>query len=332
MNYTVLMTNDCNMSCLYCYEKNKKKQSISYDSIKAVVKFIENTKINENKLVIHGGEPLLEFRKIQYFINELNKIKNNSKFELYITTNATLLDEISAKFLKENFDRISFSLDGSRNSHNNNRIFCNGQGTYDLVVENIKKFFKNDLDVITARMTVNEKNVSDLSENIFHLIGLGFKKISPVVDQFGEWNEKDILELKSEFLKVIENAEYDSRNVDLGFIKDALYKCQNSKCNGGVTTFTINTDGRIYPCIVANGLDQFCIGDVEYGIDAQKRDSILKYSYQENFCCIGCGRYDYCEATRCKLINKIQTDYWNIPSLNICKIENLKVDLAKKFL
>lgn len=332
MNYTVFMTNDCNMNCLYCYEKNKKRQAISYDSINAVIKFIERTKVNENKLVIHGGEPLLEFKKIQYFISELNKIKKNSKFELYITTNVTLLDDVSAKFLKEHFDRISLSIDGKKNSHNNNRIFRNGQGTYDLVVEKIKKFFKDDLNSVMARMTVNEENASDLSENIFHLIDLGFKKISPVVDQFGEWNENNILKLKSEFIKVIENTEYDLRSVDLGFIKDAMYKCKNSKCNGGVTTFTIDTDGRIYPCIVANGLDQFCIGDVENGVDIQKRDSILKYSDQENFCCIGCGRYDYCEATRCKIINKIQTNYWDTPSLNICEIENLKVDLAQKFL
>ena len=111
-----------------------------------------------------------------------------------------------------------------------------------------------------------------------------------------------------------------------------MYKCQNSKCNGGVTTFTIDTDGRIYPCIVVNGLDQFCIGDVEHGVDVQKRDSILKYRDQENFCCKGCGRYDYCEATRCKIINKIQTNDWNTPSINICEIENLKVYLAQNIL
>lgn len=326
------MTNDCNMNCLYCYEKNKKRQAISYDSINAVIKFIERTKVNENKLFIHGGEPLLEFEKIRYFIGELNKIKKNSEFELYITTNVTLMDEVSAKFLKKYFDGISLSIDGKKDSHNSNRIFRNGEGSYDLVVKKIKQFFNEDLDSLTARMTINEKNVERLSENIFHLIDLGFKKISPVVDQFGEWDESNISKLRGEFIKFIENTEYDLRSLDIGFIKDAMYKCKNSKCNGGVTTFTIDTDGKIYPCIVANGMDQFCIGNVMDGVDIQKRESILKHSDIENVYCTGCERYDYCEATRCKIINKIQTNYWNIPSINVCKIENLKVGLAQKFL
>lgn len=75
-----------------------------------------------------------------------------------------------------------------------------------------------------------------------------------------EW--KNIFKLKSEFIKVIDNTEYDIRSFDLGFMKYPMYTYKNSKCNSAVTAFTINTDERIYPCIVVNSLEQFCIIDM----------------------------------------------------------------------
>ena len=332
MNYTVIMTNDCNMNCLYCYEKNKKKQSISYSTLDATVTFVKDTMSSKNKLVIHGGEPLLEFDKIKYFVDEINKIKKECKFELFITTNATLVDDASADFLKKHFDKISISIDGISESHDKNRIFKKGSGTYNVILEKINLYFKDSLETLIARMTVNERNVYELSQNVLHLIKLGFKKIYPVVDQMGNWNDESLIVLRDEFLKVLNSAEIEVEDFDLGFVKDAIYKCKNAHCKGGLTTFTVDTDGNLYPCVVANGIKRFCIGDVFNGLDINKRDTILDNNNHKNTYCIGCVRYDYCEGTRCKIINKIQTDDWNIPSINICEIENLKVELAQRFL
>lgn len=40
MNYTVFFTNQCNMDCTYCYERNKMVRSISYDVLDDIVNFI----------------------------------------------------------------------------------------------------------------------------------------------------------------------------------------------------------------------------------------------------------------------------------------------------
>lgn len=332
MNYTIFMTNDCNMRCLYCYEKNKKKSSILIEVIDFVVEFIKKTMSKDNKFIIHGGEPLLEYEKIKYIVNKIGKISNENRFEFYITTNLTLLDEEKSKFLKENFQHISLSIDGNKYSHDKNRKLQNGLGTYNIIIKKLDRYFEKKLDSIIARMTVNENNVEDLSQNILHLIDLGFKNISPVVDQFGRWNQKNISVLRNEFLKVINNKTYNFEGIHIGFIKDAIFKCKNSECNGGISTFTIDTDGKIYPCVVVNGLSDFCIGNIYEGVNMKKRNSVLSHSDENNTQCLGCGRYDYCEATRCKIINKIQTSEWNLPSVNVCEIENLKVELAQLFL
>lgn len=60
------------MDCTYCYERNKMVRSISYDVLDDIVNFIVDQQRSCSdktvSVVTHGGEPLIEFDKIQYFI------------------------------------------------------------------------------------------------------------------------------------------------------------------------------------------------------------------------------------------------------------------------
>lgn len=82
------------MSCKYCYETNKKRQVMDYETIDKTIEFIENhvknKDVHEFSVIIHGGEPLLEFDRIKYFISSLNSKISGVKY--FITTNATLLN------------------------------------------------------------------------------------------------------------------------------------------------------------------------------------------------------------------------------------------------
>ncbi|NBH29133.1 4Fe-4S cluster-binding domain-containing protein [Lachnospiraceae bacterium] len=60
MNFSVFFTNRCNMNCSYCYEKNKKECSMSYEIIDKTIDFIVSKK-HENpteklSIVTHGGD------------------------------------------------------------------------------------------------------------------------------------------------------------------------------------------------------------------------------------------------------------------------------------
>lgn len=108
MNYTIFFTNQCNMDCTYCYECNKMVRSTSYDVLDGIVNFIvEKQRSCSDKtvsIVTHGGEPLIEFDKIQYFIKRLNeKVKN---VQYIITTNATLLTDLMIDFLSQKHNKL----------------------------------------------------------------------------------------------------------------------------------------------------------------------------------------------------------------------------------
>lgn len=119
MNYTVFFTNQCNMDCTYCYERNKMVRSISYDVLDDIVNFIVDQQRSCSdktvSVVTHGGEPLIEFDKIQYFIKRLDeKVKN---VQYIITTNATLLTDLMIDFLSQHYSEISVSIDGIQSAH-----------------------------------------------------------------------------------------------------------------------------------------------------------------------------------------------------------------------
>lgn len=195
MNYTIFFTNQCNMDCTYCYECNKMVRSTSYDVLDGIVNFIvEKQRSCSDKtvsIVTHGGEPLIEFDKIQYFIKRLNeKVKN---VQYIITTNATLLTDLMIDFLSQHYSEISVSIDGIQSAHDANRVFANKKGSYAVVVEKAKKLLEKRSDV-KARMTINPQTASTLYESVKHLLDLGFTTIVPVIDTFcNDWTENDIV-------------------------------------------------------------------------------------------------------------------------------------------
>ena len=74
VNFNIFFTNDCNLNCRYCYEGEKYKKYISKDVLDQVLEFMERVSKGGNITVTtHGGEPLLAFQEIQYFIEKAKK-------------------------------------------------------------------------------------------------------------------------------------------------------------------------------------------------------------------------------------------------------------------
>ena len=72
--------------------------------------------------------------------------------------------------------------------------------------------------------------------------------------------------------------ELDKGDCKVDLIDDALVRCMNSACDGGRTSFTIDTDGSIYPCLAAAGVSEFVIGSVDNGINHESVERILEWA------------------------------------------------------
>ena len=122
MNYTLHLTDFCNLKCKYCYE-NKKEKNISYDNIK----FLIDNEIKSNSehcfISFFGGEPLLRKDLIYKTIDYIKSKKESEKFYFGMTTNGVFMDNEFIKYIKKNnFINIAYSFDGIKEVQNLNRV------------------------------------------------------------------------------------------------------------------------------------------------------------------------------------------------------------------
>lgn len=337
---TFWVTTDCNMDCKYCYEGSEKnKQAMSTETIEAAINYTVGHlkgQGNDNTLVVvmHGGEPLLEFEKIKRIVNGLKERIDSSVLKFAITTNGTLINDEIERYLCKEFYSISLSIDGNKLSHDANRIFKNGKGTYDSIINSFLRILENRPDT-RARMTVNTDTVTNLYTNVKHLVDLGFKTIIPVPDTYdSRWNMElmDVLYKQLEKIAVLlKEHKKNDEDIAIGLVDEIARKRKNTICDGGVSSINIDPTGNIYPCTYTVGNESFIIGHVSSGTSADRLSEIDKLGGVVNKDCEGCTRYDYCVGTRCKLINKLCTGDYHTPSPVLCTIENIKVKIYKYF-
>ena len=154
MTIVIIPSFACNFRCKYCYLNNKTKHlsdSLSADcvcSILCQIKDIIATKHKKISLIWHGGEPLLwgidKYRQVFKFIeHELHdlEIKNS------IQCNLSLIDEDYIDMFKEYNVKVGFSLDGTKEINDSQRILSDGRGTFDNIMDKLVLCRSRGLDV-----------------------------------------------------------------------------------------------------------------------------------------------------------------------------------------
>ncbi len=134
----LLMTNECNLKCSYCYvdtEKNLKKMTPEI-ALRAVDQMKDLNKNNPLLIMFFGGEPLINFKTIQSVIEHCRDWSNVS---YGMVTNGTMLTPEIARFIVDNKINLSISLDGPEFLNDMTRTYKKGErGTYRIVADNIR--------------------------------------------------------------------------------------------------------------------------------------------------------------------------------------------------
>lgn len=327
-NYTIWLTTDCNLRCKYCYEGVEKKSIVmDQDLATKIVDFIcENFDENSGELCIdfHGGEPLLNYEVLVFFIETLRVRMPNCKKNYSLTTNATVLNDEKIKYLAQNIKNVSVSIDGCKEKHDYYRIFPSGKGSYDIAAANSLKLLDLLGERLRVRMTFSPKTIGGLSEDMQNLYNMGFKTVSALPDIFSnEWKKEDFVLLKKE----IEQAKRKINREKVSFnLLDPLMVQKKGKCLGGIVEIDIYPNGDFYPCTMASGIEEFRIGNIECGIDIEKRNNILANSDEEMHECAGCDMYSFCECVRCRIVNQLTMGDYMAPNFVQCMYNNTIID------
>ena len=277
---------DCNFRCRYCFADegayHSKREFMSLETAKAAVDFlIQNSgKRKVLEMDFFGGEPLMNFQVLKdtvaYAKAEGEKV--GKKFLFTTTTNALLMNDEVIEFFNQEMENVVLSLDGRPEVHDAIRKSINGKGTFNLIIDKIKKFISLRGDKsYYVRGTFTAKNL-DFAKDVLFIADQGVDSISmePVV------TELEDLQIKDEHLPIIEK-EYENLcdayleryakgqgfnffhfNVDLE--GGPCLSKRVSACGAGNEYFSVAPNGDLYPCHQFVGDDNFRMGSVSEGI------------------------------------------------------------------
>ena len=300
---------DCNLRCRYCFADEGAYHSVrefmSEETAKAAIDFLLKNSVNRKVLEVDffGGEPLMCLETIKnvvaYARAEGNKL--NKKFLFTTTTNALLLDDDAIDFFNREMENVVLSLDGRKEIHDDVRKTVNGKGSFDLVIDKVKKFVRSRGDKsYYVRGTFTAKN-TDFSKDVIFLAENGFDSISmePVVTdipdlKIGKEHLPAILDeyenLCDKYLEKYDRGEgfnFFHFNVDLE--GGVCLQKKVSACGAGNEYFSVVPNGDIYPCHQFAGDKDFLMGNVFEGkLNQGVRDKFASSSLFTREKCDGC--------------------------------------------
>ena len=276
---------DCNLRCRYCFADegayHSAREFMSEQTAKRAIDFLlENSgKRKVLEVDFFGGEPLMCLQTIKNVVAYAREKGDaaGKKFLFTTTTNALLLDDDAIDFFNREMENVVLSLDGRKEVHDAIRKTKNGKGSFDLVIENIKKFVRSRGDKnYYVRGTFTSKNL-DFSEDVIFLAENGFDSISlePVVTDIDDLAVKSehIPEINGEYEKLCDRylEKYDRGegfnffhfNIDLE--GGVCLQKKVSACGAGNEYFSVVPNGDIYPCHQFAGDKNFLMGNVYDG-------------------------------------------------------------------
>lgn len=342
---TMLLTNDCNLACSYCFESNKGKdympKEMALDILKATYNVVDPM-AGIFTLNMFGGEPLMNWDTFNAVCDYV--LENNLKIRITATTNLTLLTDEMIDYIDELSIPILVSVDGIKEVHDKHR--CN---SFDKVIENMKKLIDRDLGyLIEARMTVAPDTAKYMYESVKMLVDLGINNIANVPASDLDWDAQSIQDYKDNYEKILDmyidilNDETNKRNISLYKVDQALnlalepIKEDTSMCNIGNPRWVIvDWKGDIWPCPdypTTDNVDLIAgkIGNFYTGVDETKVDPKPMVATYELERCKGCEAISICKSG-CPYENYTKNGKFNEPTIGYCTLQKAFVEIIKAY-
>lgn len=293
-SFTFQTSENCSLSCTYCYQINKSPMKMTFDIAKKFVDDLLHDKydyINQHNspaiiLEFIGGEPLMEIdltRKVyEYFLEQCYEL-NHPWFTMHrisICSNGLQYFNPNVQsFFKEYSHNISFniSIDGNKKLHDACRIQPNGEGSYDIDMMALQHYTSHYVPDKNSKMTLAPGNIKYLFESVKSFMENGMKIINLNCVFEPGWTTKHAT-IEYEQLKELSNyiLENDLEDIYISIFNERPESVGDPKndqpsCGGSGKMLALRANGEFYPCLrympssVTDNVESLQIGDVSTG-------------------------------------------------------------------
>jgi len=253
---TVVITEECNFACPYCYQTSKEKLSvIKPEVVEELLSFLRVALEGEVKrytLTLYGGEPLLYPEICKRLTSEVRSICESNSIELrsMMITNGYLLDQNYQWMLNCGMNKVQITIDGQEQVHNKRRMLkgsTKNVKTYEKIVSNCRIAAEEGMKVL-VRVNVENELTGELNEP-----RLDHENISV-------YYEPTRYDHCGDISKYYENQEYMYNMIDsiqnhpntANFLRRRIGGCMATAVN----SFVLLPDGTVVKCWDEVGCDR----------------------------------------------------------------------------
>jgi uncharacterized protein len=295
------LTNQCNLSCQYCYEFGEDKVAtpegkpkfMDWETARQSVDFLFHESAGRGAIHItfFGGETLMNFPLLKRVVEYAGQRARGEGrvIDFSLTTNATLLTPAIIEFLSENNIGVTVSMDGPREMHDALRVFSNGRGSYNIIEPKVKALIaQHKTRPITARvtMTSHAMNVRRIYDHLKHELGfyeVGFAPVTTSPNRLYAINEPGMDSVLAQFTDLArEYEQFALRGEHHGFsnVSDTIAELhqgvnKSHPCGAGLGLLGVGPSGDIAPCHRFVDSDIHKLGHVSAGLDLERAGDFL---------------------------------------------------------
>jgi sulfatase maturation enzyme AslB (radical SAM superfamily) len=257
----VVLTADCNLRCVYCYQNDKKPRSMSWDTLRGALDLLLRSRCPEVEVLFLGGEPLLEFPLIRQAVAHVRATRPRRKRVCYtLITNGTLLREEQACFLARHRISVQLSFDGVPAAQN-----VRARGTFEVLDRLLDRLRLHQPGLFHKRLavslTLTSAAIPHLADSIAYFLAKGVPEISitPVVTHDQGWTNDMIGALDQQFARAFETCLGHYRRT--GEVPLLLFRAggdaedsrrpEDAMCRAPTgETLAVDVDGQVHGCAV----------------------------------------------------------------------------------
>ncbi len=317
----LLASEDCNFRCTYCYEDFQRGTMLPSvrESIK---KMVEKKAAGLDKLSVSwfGGEPLYGFKAIEdlapFFCETAKKYSIN--YTSAMTTNGYLLTpDVAEKLLRWNIQSYQITIDGLSEQHDHKRPTRNGEGTFEVILSNLKalKSTRQDFN-IRIRVNFDQDNHPHLEKLLTLLEGefAADPRFGVAFHAVGRWGGANDSQLSVCGIREEHHvkAELEKQAINKGLklrgtIRDTNTLGGNACYAARPYNFIIGAEGDLMKCTIAlDKKDYNVVGkirdDGELELDHEKYALWVEPAFESDNVCQKCHVLPTCQGISCPLI------------------------------
>lgn len=343
MKATLSLTHNCNLRCKYCYAGRAVKTDMSFDTARKIVDFVTDAAVpaRQAQFSFFGGEPLLRFDLIKETTAYIRHKEQESGIRAVIslTSNGTLLAEPMLDFFSKERVNLCISMDGPEQSHNLNRIYKDGRGSFAAVAKKLRMAL-DKLENVQVNAVYGPETLDSMADTVafFTAQRVPFIHLNPNIRAV--WTAEDLAKLPQVCMSIAEHyiqcyQRGQEISVNMMESKLALFLkngyAPEDRCGMGKTEWGFAPSGKIYPCERLIGEDDdsaLCLGDIHTGFDPARRCDMLARKGNRNEECRTCNMSKYC-MNWCGCTNHHMTGDTELAGPMLCALERASVKAAE---